>query len=133
MRSKYFKINELVSPDILAVLTDDLAWRLIPDWIITSLDSIREAYNAPIYINGLGLVNCGIRAKGCPVGASNSKHKHGFAFDLHATDLPKLRSIIQSKFREFRICRMEHPDYTAGWCHVEFCATEPINLTVFIP
>ena len=45
---KHFSLIELVAPEILAVLSDDMAWRLIPDYVQSGLDALREKAGLPI-------------------------------------------------------------------------------------
>lgn len=130
---RHFGFDELINPEILRMVSPDITARIIPIYALQGLDLLRDLYGAPLWVNGQGRVDSGVRCVDCSIGAPKSKHKIGIAFDLHCGDLTRLRSIIRSNFKQLKINRMEHPDYTAGWCHVEFCAVEPIKLTVFIP
>jgi hypothetical protein len=137
-KSKYFTIQELVAPEILAVLTEEAAWRLIPYAVICGLDNLRRAYGSPIWINGKGLTQCGIRAKNTTTGAPLSRHKlYDFettAFDLHCDDLPHLTQIIEVNSMSYGITRMEDPDYTPTWRHVEYTTNIMVGaLKIFKP
>ena len=58
--TRFFKIEELVDPDILAVITEEAAWRLIPTGIQSDLDGLRIAMEIPLVINGNGNTHCGV-------------------------------------------------------------------------
>lgn len=138
IKSRFFTIQELVAPEILAVLTEEACWRLIPYSVIVGLDNLRRMYGAPIYINGKGLTQCGIRAKNSTTGALHSRHKlYEYtitAFDVHCDDLIKLTSIIEENNISLGITRMENPTFCKTWRHIEFCDTLLIgNLTIFDP
>lgn len=130
---RHFDLDELINPKILRLVSPYIAASIIPIYALQGFDFLRDAYVSPLWVNGMGRVDSGVRCVDCAIGAVKSKPKFGIAFDLHCDDLERLRSIVQSNFMRLKICRMEHPDYTHGWIHVEFCSTEPMNLTVFIP
>ena len=119
---KHFKIKELVSPQILAVLTEEAAWRLIPSGVLHGLDCLRDAHGYPITINGAGNTQCGVRAVSCTTGAPFSDHKLQHdgvcAFDLHSPQLRSLISLVKERHAEFGIYRIENPNKTPGWLHV---------------
>lgn len=131
---KYFDIEELVAPEILSVLCDKAAWRLIPMSVRRGLDLLRSIYGQPIYINGNGNHYCGVRPKHCIVGALESRHKLVIddvcAFDLHSDSLDVLRSVIMEHHKTLGIIRIEHKDYTPRWIHIEFGEADG-NLVIF--
>lgn len=140
IKSKYFKIQELVSPKILDVLTEEAAWKLIPYGVINGLDNLRRTYGAPIWINGKGFTQSGIREKFSTTGAPRSNHKlytpHVCAFDLKCEDLNKLLKIIMDNNIGFGIVRIENPDITiaGGWIHIEISDQLQIGeLQIFNP
>jgi len=138
MKSRYFTIKELVSPEILDVLTEECAWRLIPYSVIVGLDNLRRMYGAPIWINGKGLTQCGIRAKDCTTGAPKSRHKlyeyESTAFDLHCDDLDKLWDIVENNNFSLGIDKVEDREYTPSWLHVQFTSNLQVGiLEVFKP
>lgn len=132
---RHFDIDELVSPEILAVLGEDAAWRLVPPEVVWALDTLRDLFGCPIWINGHGLTNCGIRSKYCPIGAILSGHKlyrGETCFDLHVGDLTRLERIIRENRLSLGIGRMENPPKTKGWIHVAFVKGAQ-SLDVFDP
>ena len=124
IKSHYFTIEELVAPEILAVLTEEAAWRLLPYSVIVGLDNLRRMYGGPIWINGKGLTQCGIRAKNSTTGATHSRHKlyefESTCFDLHCDDLDKLWHIVETNSMSLGIDKVEDRDYTNGWLHCQF-------------
>ena len=135
-RSKYFTIQELVSPDILAVLCEEGAWRLIPNEVALGLDTLRVLHGRPLFINGKGLTNCGVRSVGSPVGASQSGHKlyrDETCFDLHSDHLNDLVATVRANFRQLGITRIESPSKTPGWLHVTFAKSNSQTLEEFDP
>ena len=136
LKSKYFALSELVSPEILEVLSEDACWRLIPEEVIIGLDTLRVLHNHPIYINGKGLTQCGIRPLDCSTGAPLSGHKlyrGETCFDLHTSWLPELTQTVKGNFRQLGISRIENPLKTTAWLHVTFCKTNNQTLDVFDP
>lgn len=81
-KCKYFKITELVNPDLLKKIGEDVAWLMFDDRLLKLADAIREKYGA-CTVNASGLVDCGLRAPDCKSGAQYSMHKIGRALDLH--------------------------------------------------
>lgn len=137
LKSKYFTIQELCSPEIVSVLSEDACWRLFPDPILRNLDTLRLAYGAAITINGNGNTYCGLRPVNCSTGALKSSHK-GFGdvqgFDLHCSDHDKLRKIVATSNRQYGITRMESPNATPTWTHLEFSVAPVYNdLIIFNP
>jgi hypothetical protein len=122
-KSRYFSIQELVAPEILAVLSEEAAWRLIPSEVCWGLDTLRQMYGKPIYINGKGLTQCGVRAVNSSTGALKSGHKlyrGETCFDLHADSLTDLVAIVRANHQQLGIGRIESPSKTPGWFHIAF-------------
>ena len=88
--SKYFTIQELVSPEIYELLEND-AWKLLDQKLIETIDFIRESLGIPLICNnwhwGGSRKNCGMRSKTCTTGAKKSLHKSGQAVDLISTKM----------------------------------------------
>lgn len=130
---KYFKIEELVNPIIFKMLSPELCENLIKDYIKNSLDLIREDLGEPITINTGDLQNCGIRLLNHPTGAKKSKHKLGIAYDLHTKNLSKLIDLIKKDYKKYHVSRIENPDITKTWLHIEFMESIPRKLIIFDP
>lgn len=137
MKSEFFSIDELLPPEVLGVLCDGAAWRLVAPFA-SSLDMIRKFYGGPVTVNSANLRYCGLRPRICSTGASRSSHKgvdtEIQGFDLHAKDLDHLISIVKTNSKELRIVRMEDPAVTRSWVHVEI-SSGPVesSLVIFRP
>lgn len=134
-KCRHFAIKELVAPEILAIISEDMAWRLIPSEVIYGLDTLRVMYGDAIFINGKGLLDAGVRSLITHTGAPMSGHK-GYrgetCFDLHCSDLKKLEEIVRTNHITLGIGRMENPLKTKGWLHISFVKGAQ-NLEVFNP
>ena len=83
---KYFKIEELVNPDLLKKYGESKCWLLFDPQLLKAADAIREKYG-PCTVNGSGLVDCGLRNFESKTGAPLSAHKFGRALDLHILNI----------------------------------------------
>lgn len=137
---KYFTLQELVAPELLAVLSEESAWRLVPEWARSGLDALRHDHQDSIFINGTfwgtTYKYSGVRPLNCMVGAKYSRHK-GYkgrlAFDLKTSDLDALLRLVEDKFMVYGIHQIENPSVTPGWLHVEFSMTPSHSLEIFDP
>ena len=137
-KCKFFKLQELVSPDVYQKY-GDFAWRFFSNEIKQDIDTIREHHGALTINNwcfGGNLRNCGYRSNLY----ENSKlycsfHCQGKAFDLHSINNKKLYSDINILFTAGKlkaIKRIESPLSTKyGWVHVDECPTNTTQLEVF--
>lgn len=80
-RCKYFTLKELVHPDLLKAVPEDILWSLFDERLLKLADKIREKYGV-CTVNTGKLVNCGLR-KSDADGAKWSAHKFGRALDIH--------------------------------------------------
>lgn len=138
-RPQYFTLKELVDPKLLETISEELAWRLVPVYALQGLDKLRALLGAPIFINGRGATQRGIRTLTTTIGAPRSGHK-GFrgetCFDLVTStpeDLLKLEALIKKFWRELGIGRLEDPQVTKTWLHIAFTAQPPKTLQIFKP
>jgi hypothetical protein len=83
-RPKYFALNELVPPDVIASRGEQ-AWQLMDERILRGADWLREKFG-PCVINGKfggkGFTESGLRNPLTTTGARWSQHKFGRAVDL---------------------------------------------------
>lgn len=87
-KCKYFKINELVHPDLLKQFGEAKCWMFFDERLLRFIDWLREQYGS-IVINSATLKNCGARPIGTSVGAGFSAHKLWRAFDCHIVNIEK--------------------------------------------
>lgn len=136
----YFKIEELVSPEIYEIL-GDASWRLIPQKVLSSLNSLREAFGSPLLVNNWktgGMYRySGIRPLGCSEGAKMSVHKlvhpTKTCFDVKTPQLNRLVELVMKDYAKYGISRIENPDITKTWLHLEFSTEKVDRLVVFNP
>lgn len=125
----YFKIEELVHPDILGCLGEDLCWRLIPDVVKLFLDTTRFEYGHPLIINdyvfGGEKINSGWRRFDDTTYAIKSRHKNRNTYDLKDAEgrTDRLHDFISKNSVRLNIERVENFDYTKSWAHCEFGLT----------
>ena len=134
-KCRHFSIEELISPEIWSLLSEDACWRLIPPEVVYGLDTLRDMYGRAIWINGKGLSQCGVRAMSSKSGVKLSGHKlfrGETCFDLHCDDIKRLEDIVRANHISLGIGRMENTAKTNGWLHVSFIKGAQ-NLDVFDP
>lgn len=103
-RCKYFKIEELVHPDLLKEIPEDILWSMFDTRLLMVADYLREEYG-PIFVNSRGLVNCGLRPMNSKVGAKYSAHKYGRALDLHICSIEDKNSTKEEKVKFYNKVR----------------------------
>lgn len=132
MKSKYFKLQELVSQEVYNKY-GELAWQFIDERLIITLDELREHFNKPITINnwlwGGTLEQRGLRANKDPLVANKkgyyiSQHVLGRAVDLNVKGLTAqevYNEILRNKDKFKYLKRMENIKDTPTWTHID-CA-----------
>lgn len=110
-KCKYFKIKELVNPDLLKKIGEETAWKLFDKWLLKAADGIRTKYG-PCTINADGLTDCGLRDPQSPTGAKYSMHKIARGLDLHIRTIEQAAAKIKDpverkkfKIREYNKVR----------------------------
>lgn len=123
-KCKYFKIHELVPPDIYKKYGDS-AFQFLDPKMLYTIDKIRERYNTSLTINNYmwngSYSQSGYRPVSSSVGASNSQHRHGRAFDC------KLKGISAEQVREDILNDPYHEDFKyitciemkVNWLHID--------------
>ncbi|MGL4935000.1 MAG: hypothetical protein ACRC51_05950 [Cetobacterium sp.] len=131
-KCKYFKLQELVCPDIYKQYGDS-AWEFFDQNFLKDLDGIRELFNTAIIINnwhiggsykesGLRCALCNEVKKHTLKGKVNmSAHKmNGADLKLKGIEIKKaVETIVNNAHRFKTIKRIENPDYTPTWLHVD--------------
>lgn len=87
-KPKYFKIKELVNPEILKKVPENTLWQMFDDRLLMSADIIREKCGVLI-INTGTLTDCGVRDWTSTTGAKYSAHKFFRALDGHIQSIEK--------------------------------------------
>lgn len=122
-KSKFFKIEELVHPQLIRDMGEINCWRRLDANCLIDLDIIREIWDDEIYINWGSADSRGLRPPNDPDGAFYSLHKHGKAFDLVPGngDVLGLWELIYDLIETKRIENfntLEAIPHTPTWVHV---------------
>ena len=135
MKSKYFKIQELVSEDVYKKYGEK-SWMFIDEKLIKVLDLLREHFGKPIIVNnwlwGGELHQRGLRANKDEIVANKkgyyiSQHCLGKAVDFNVKGLTAQEvydEIIKNKDKFYLISRIENIKNTPTWCHIDVANTE---------
>jgi len=125
-RPKYFALNELVPPDVIASRGEQ-AWQLMDDRILRGADWLREKFG-PCVINGKfggkGFTESGLRNPLTTTGARWSQHKFGRAVDLKflKVNVKEVYDYILANQPEARangITTVENINATPSWLHCD--------------
>lgn len=142
MKSKYFKIQELVSDGVYKKYGDK-SWEFIDDRLVETLDQLREFFGRPITVNnwyfGGNLSQRGYRANKDPMvngksGYYCSQHCMGRAVDFNVKDLStqEVYNMIVDNIDKFpHIKRLEHIDTAKTWTHIDLSNTSKNELVIF--
>lgn len=142
---KYFEPEELVSPDLHGVLHDDFIYRMFDESLVRDLILLREKFGTMIINTWHSNIlrdmyktrqYSGLRSKECDVGAKNSYHKKGMAFDflpVKVKDPAIVRQyIIDNSEKWWGITFIE--SYKGmGWVHIDCRKRNSENIAVWHP
>jgi len=119
---KFFCLEEFVSQDIFKNYYN-IAWSLLDDRILYTIDKLRIFFNKKIIINnwkwGGSFQNRGLRMFDSSVGAKYSQHKFGRAidFDVDGLNANEVREYILKRTDIFEyITAME---ININWVHID--------------
>jgi len=123
MKSKHFKIQELVPKEMYETMHEDLLWNMLDSKLIISIDAIKEHFP-----KGLMIINnyawggdrewSGIRTKDSKYYSEGSRHSIGKAVDI---------VFSQYSTEEVRNYILDTPEYfayikgieVASWLHID--------------
>lgn len=145
MKSKYFKIQELVSKQTYEKYGEK-SWIFLDERLILTLDALREYFNAPITVNnwlwGGNLQQRGLRTN-CDEIVKNktlknslyvSQHCLGKAVDFNVKNhtVKDVYKVILENPKTFPyIKRIENINKTPTWVHIDTANTENENIIIF--
>lgn len=145
MKSKYFKIQELVSKQTYEKYGEK-SWIFLDERLILTLDALREYFNAPITVNnwlwGGNLQQRGLRTN-CDEIVKNktlknslyvSQHCLGKAVDFNVKNhtVKDVYKVILENPKVFPyIKRIENINKTPTWVHIDIANTENENIIIF--
>ena len=130
MRSRYFKIQELVSEAVYKKYGEK-SWEFIDSRLIKVLDLLREHFNKPITVNnwlwGGNLQQRGLRANKDELVANKkdyyiSQHCLGKAVDFNVKGLSAQEvydEILRNIEKFYLISRIENIKDTPTWVHID--------------
>ena len=147
MKSKYFKIQELVSKAVYEKYGEK-SWEFIDERLIKTLDLLREHFNAPITINnykwGGNLTQRGIRCIECRLVKERLEEGRPYAsthYTFQALDInvkgwsakDVYEEILKNQKKFKHIKRMENIAYTPTWTHIDNKDVGKPNIYIFNP
>ncbi len=89
-KTTYFKIHELVSPELLEEIPEDILWEMFDTNLLVYADFVRETYGITT-CNTIILTDCGARSGRNPAYPKYDPHKYFRALDLHIVAIDKER------------------------------------------
>lgn len=147
MKSKYFTIEEFVSPEVYKKYGES-AWQFIDERLIETMDTIREYFGKPVTINdwvfGGNLKQRGLRTNVDQIVIDKtlqnklyvSQHVLGKAadFNIAGYTVKEVYEAIKANSKLFKhIKRMEHIDSTPTWVHIDLANTGKEGIYIFRP
>jgi hypothetical protein len=87
-KPKYFKLKELVCPELLEAVPEDILWELFDENLLVFADFVRETFGITT-CNTNGLTQCGARSFATPGYPLYDPHKYFRALDLHVISIDK--------------------------------------------
>lgn len=124
IEAKHFKLEELIDKDSFGSYGHD-AWNLFSHDAIYMIDGIREFFGKPVTVNnwlwGGNLQYRGYRPPHCTVGAPNSYHRRGQAFDFDVKGMAAeeaRRHIIENQYDPLLIW-IERLEGGTSWVHAD--------------
>lgn len=145
MKSKYFKIQELVSKQTYEKYGEK-SWIFLDERLILTLDALREYFNAPITVNnwlwGGNLQQRGLRTN-CDEIVKNKTLKNSLYVSQHclgkAVDFNVKNHTVQDVYKVILenpkafpyIKRIENINKTPTWVHIDIANTENENIIIF--
>ena len=138
-KCKWFEISELVPPELMT-LPEDYLWKLFDENLLKVIDRLRDNLKVSITINNWKSNGqyrlSGFRPKNCAIGAPNSCHKTGKACDMKFNGISIYTAydhIINNQHLYPEIKRIEDPNVTKIWLHIDTKVTNSNKIYVFKP
>lgn len=124
MNAKHFDLEELVDRDTFGTYGED-AWKLLHPDAIIALDGVREYFGVPVTVNnwkwGGPFQYRGYRPPHCGIGAPQSYHKRGMAFDFDVRGLDALtvRKVIKDNQSDPLLEKIMRLEDVVSWVHMD--------------
>ncbi len=139
MKSKHFKIHELVPLELYNLVHEEVLWRMIPKELIETIDLIKEKFprgtcTINSYLFGGTRGFSGLRLKGRPYYSETSQHSLFKAVDMVFSDY------TSKEVREFILANSDLFEYIGGlelgisWVHLDLRdRTKEGKINLFYP
>lgn len=120
-----FRIEELVDPITLREEGEEVCWEFFPDDSLWMLHGVREFFNRPVVVNNWlwdgAMQYRGYRPPWCVIGAPNSAHRKGLAFDLDVKgiDAQEVRRLIRENQNDPRLQLIQRMEKGVNWVHID--------------
>lgn len=137
-RPKHFGLKELVDRQTFEDHGEN-AWNLLDGDLLKALDELRIAHSRPIYCNdwdGGGVQQWrGYRPRYCTIGATQSMHRRGMAFDLTLEGLSgeQARELVRELHDSGKLQGIRRIERGVSWLHIDSKATGRLGLVEFDP
>lgn len=137
-KCKHFQIEELVPPEVLELIGEEVCWRLFDEELLRGIDWLRDEFG-PATINNWkwrgGFSQSGLRTKSSKYYSPGSMHSFGQAADLKFKNHTPQE--IEERLRDYgkipHITRVENTRHTPSWLHVDTKHTGMDQLYFFNP
>jgi len=135
-----FYLDELIHPDFYDGTIRPL--KFLDNRIIEGLQIVRKKMGCPFTVNnwaaGGTRAFSGLRPFSSGIGSSLSQHKFGRAFDFVCKYSPsevleELKTMEGELIQSGRITRIEDPEFTTTWSHIDCAYTGQDLFKIFKP
>lgn len=121
---KYFKLEELVDRETFET-QGEKAWDVFNPFALIALDDLREFFGASITVNdwarGGSMQWRGYRSDKCPIGAVQSQHRKGNAFDctIKGHTATEARAVIMANQENELLQYIQRLEDKVSWVHFD--------------
>jgi len=138
VKSKYFKIEELVSPAIVKLAHEDVLWGLLDDKLLQTIDKLKEKFNdGSMSINNYlwsgNRSQSGLRTKDSKYYSERSQHSVGKAIDciFSRYNVDDIRNYILDNPDEFPF--IGGVELGVSWLHIDVRPRRNGKILTFTP
>jgi len=124
MKAIHFQLEELVDRDTFGTMGEK-AWDLLHPDAIAFIDGVREFFGLPVTVNnwkwGGEWQYRGYRPPHCQIGAPQSYHRRGMAFDFDVKGMTatNVRKEIIEKCNDQRLVKIMRMEMDVNWVHAD--------------
>jgi hypothetical protein len=124
MIARHFVIQELVDRDTFGTMGEK-AWGILNPDAVIALDGVRDFFNRPVTVNnwhtGGEFQYRGYRPPYCQIGAPESYHRRGMAFDFDVEGINAsiVRNMIVQNQNDQLLHRIQRLEANVPWVHMD--------------